>query len=438
MATRTENGHSEPSSQGEDGAGATQENLPLIACHECDAIFRREPIAAGASARCTRCGALLYRYLPDTLSRSLALFLASLVLLIIANSFPFLALSVGGIREQDHVIGSGLALVDFGMAELGLVVFLTSIAFPFINMIGTLYLLLASRMDVMAPGARWVFRVTRLLAPWSLIGVFLLGTLIAIVKLRDLATVLPGPGLFALFGLVVVYSAARTGFDPEIVWRPFRIQPLTEADLEDSEAPVSCHTCDFLNLPTDHSGAPRAHCRRCHAPLHPRFTNSVQKTWALMAAAIVMLIPANLLPVMTVTQLGRGEPSTIISGVIHLVEGGMWGLGLIVFFASVVVPAAKLIALGVLLRSIRSGAAWRPRDRTFLYRATEMIGAWSMVDVFLVGLLAGLVSLGLVATIEPGLGATFFGAAVILTMLAAHSFDPRLIWDHAEHAEATT
>ncbi|MEM1090203.1 MAG: paraquat-inducible protein A [Pseudomonadota bacterium] len=408
---------------------ASGAEIPLIACHECDAIYRREPIAPGAKATCKRCGALLYRGVPASLDRSLALYLASLVLLLIANTFPFLALKVGGIVEEDHVIGGGLALVDFGMAELGLVVFLTSIAFPFVTIAGTLYLLIASRLDVVAPGMRLVYRVVNALGSWSLIGVFLLGTLIAIVKLKDLATVVPGPGLYALFALVVVYAAARTGFDPEVIWRPLRLRRLTEADLPAAGRVLHCHSCGLLNRASQH---PHPQCARCHAPLHPRLANSVQRTWALMAAAVVMLIPANLLPVMTFKKLGQGEPSTILGGVVHLVEDGAWGLGLIVFFASVAVPVAKLVSLSLLLRSIRSGATWRPKDRTALYRATEMIGAWSMIDVFLVALLAGLVSLGLVASIEPGLGVTFFGAAVILTMFAAHSFDPRLIWDHAD------
>ncbi|MEM9304021.1 MAG: paraquat-inducible protein A, partial [Pseudomonadota bacterium] len=379
-----------------------------------------------------RCGALLYRNVPSSVDRSLALFSAAFVLLLIANFFPFLALKVGGRIEEDRVIGSGLALVDFGMAELGAVVFLTSIVFPGITILGTLYLLVARKLNLAVPGFRRVFRLVHALAPWSLLGVFLLGTLISIVKLKDLATVVPGAGLFAFFGLVIVYSAARSGFDADVLWDPFRVKPLTTDDLSPDLEVQHCHTCGFLNRTTDERGHAIHRCVRCHASVHHRVEASVQKTWALMAAAIVMLVPANLLPVMTVSQLGRGEPSTIMSGVVHLIEAGMWGLGLLVFFASVVVPAAKLGALAFLLRSVKSGSRWRPHDRTKLYRFTEAIGAWSMVDVFLVGLLAGLVSLGILATIEPGLGATFFAAAVILTMFAAHSFDPRLIWDHAD------
>ena len=198
---------------------------------------------------------------------------------------------------------------------------------------------------------------------------------------------------------------------------------LHESLLEEGTSIVNCHACGMLHQSHAY------HCVRCGAALHFRIEDSINRTWALLGAATLMLIPANLYPIMTVTKLGMGQPDTIVSGVIHLMEAGLWGLALIVLFASIVVPVAKLLTLSFLLTTVARGSLWRRRDRTLLYRVTEVIGAWSMVDVFLVGLLAGLVSLGFLATVEPGIGATFFGGAVILTMLAAHSFDPRMIWD---------
>ena len=120
-----------------------------------------------------------------------------------------------------------------------------------------------------------------------------------------------------------------------------------------------------------------------------------------------------------------------MSGVAALIDGGMWGLAMIVFVASIVVPLAKLSLLVYLLLSVQRRSAWRPADRTRLYRVTEVVGAWSMVDIFLVAILSALVNLDALATIDPGIGASYFGAVVVLTMFAAQSFDPRLIWDHA-------
>jgi paraquat-inducible protein A len=139
-----------------------------------------------------------------------------------------------------------------------------------------------------------------------------------------------------------------------------------------------------------------------------------------------------LYPILTVIRFGQGAPSTILSGVSHLIEDGMWGLAMIVFVASIVVPVTKLLVLSFLLLTVQYKSSWRPGDRTLLYRVTEVIGAWSMVDIFLVGLLSSLVSLEALSTIEPGIGASYFAAAVVLTIFAAQSFDSRLIWDNAQ------
>ena len=188
---------------------------------------------------------------------------------------------------------------------------------------------------------------------------------------------------------------------------------------------LNCHTCGLLSRDTGKN----QNCIRCDSPLHHRKHNSIEATWALLIAAFLLLIPANVYPVMTVIRFGQGEPSTILSGVLHLIESGMLGLAMIVFIASIVVPVLKLFILSFLLISVHKKSIWRPRDRTLLYRVTEIVGAWSMVDIFLVGLLSSLVSLDALSTIQPGIGAIFFAGVVVITMFAAHSFDPRLIWD---------
>jgi paraquat-inducible protein A len=162
-----------------------------------------------------------------------------------------------------------------------------------------------------------------------------------------------------------------------------------------------------------------------------RIPNSTARTWALLLSATVLLIPANVYPVMTVIQYGAGEPSTILAGVVHLIQAGMWPLAMLVFFASFVVPITKILVLAFLLLTIRRGTAWRVRDRTLLYRVIESVGAWSMVDVFLVGILVALVQMDALARVLPGIGVSFFAASVVLTMIAARSFDPRLVWDRA-------
>lgn len=201
---------------------------------------------------------------------------------------------------------------------------------------------------------------------------------------------------------------------------------------------ATCHECGRLSrLPLQGFGhGYEMVCPRCGSPLHFRKRNSLQRTWAFVIAAAICYVPANVFPVMTVISLGQAQSDTILSGAIYLLTHGMWPLALIVFIASITVPIAKVVALVSLLISVQRRSSWRPADRTRLYRITEAIGRWSMVDIYVVTILVALVRLGNLATIEAGWGAVFFGAVVVLTMIAAESFDPRLIWDNRGEARA--
>lgn len=190
-----------------------------------------------------------------------------------------------------------------------------------------------------------------------------------------------------------------------------------------------CHDCGLI---ARLSGAAHACCPRCGASLHLRKVRSLERTWALVIAAAICYVPANVFPVMTVTSLGKRESDTILSGVLYFLTHGDWPLALVIFTASIVVPLAKLVTLTGLLISVHRRSGWRPVDRTRLYRVTEVIGRWSMVDIYVVTILVALVRLGNLATIEADTGAVFFGAVVVLTMLAAEAFDPRMIWDRSE------
>ncbi|MEE4376765.1 MAG: paraquat-inducible protein A [Candidatus Competibacteraceae bacterium] len=196
-----------------------------------------------------------------------------------------------------------------------------------------------------------------------------------------------------------------------------------------SRSLISCHACELL-VKAPHQQNVVLHCPRCGAALHARRPNSLTRTWALVIAALILYIPANVFPIMTVTSLGNAQSDTILSGVIYLLVHGMWPLALLIFFASVLVPLLKLVILIYLLISVQSRSRWRPRDRTRLYRITEAVGRWSMVDVYVVTILVALVHLGNLASIRAEAGAVFFGAVVVTTIFAAMSFDPRLIWDN--------
>jgi paraquat-inducible protein A len=196
---------------------------------------------------------------------------------------------------------------------------------------------------------------------------------------------------------------------------------------------IGCHSCNLVSRVTAmHGHHAAAVCPRCGSALHARKPDSLARTWALVIAAAICYLPANLLPIMKVTSLGNAQADTILSGVIYLLVHGMWPLALVVFIASVFVPLAKLIILVYLLISVQRRSQWRPVDRTRLYRLTEAVGRWSMVDIYVVTIMVALVKLGNLASIEAQAGAIFFGAVVVITIFAAMSFDPRLIWDNLE------
>ena len=190
-----------------------------------------------------------------------------------------------------------------------------------------------------------------------------------------------------------------------------------------------CHTCHELGPVSE------GHCRRCGSHLHLRNTNSLQRTLALLITAIILYIPANVLPIMYTVQLGSSEPATILGGVVILIKLNSYPIAAVIFIASVMVPIAKMIAIGYLVYSVKSHNRFGARQRTVIYRLTEFVGKWSMVDVFVVSILVALVRLQGLIVITPGAAAVAFAGVVVVTMLSAQSFDVRLVWDNREQPE---
>jgi paraquat-inducible protein A len=194
-----------------------------------------------------------------------------------------------------------------------------------------------------------------------------------------------------------------------------------------------CHSCRLTSKAVPGSHAPR--CPRCGALLHVRKPGSIARAWAFLVTAMILYVPANVLPVMETGSLFGTEKDTILSGVVYLWNSGSWELAVVVFIASIMVPLAKIIALVFLLLSVQLRSRWQPQQRTRLYRLVELVGRWSMLDIYVITILVALVQLQALATIKAGPAAIAFGAVVVLTILAAMSFDPRLIWDRLEDAD---
>lgn len=190
---------------------------------------------------------------------------------------------------------------------------------------------------------------------------------------------------------------------------------------------LSCEACQLLSRPA--SATEPGFCPRCGEKLEFRYHASIEHSWALLIAAAICFFPANALPVLDTTALGVSEPDTILGGVGFLYASGSWHLALIVLVASFMIPLCKLAAIAYLLLSVQFGSATSGHDRTRLYRLVEIIGRWSLLDVFVSAFTVALVQLQPLMSVAPGPGVLFFGAVVVLTILSAQAFDPRLIWD---------
>jgi len=412
-------------------SGDSVDHAPrVIECPECgNRSLEPSAVAPGSRLRCARCGATLRHVTVNSLDRVLALCVAGLILTAAANLFPFITMTIQGRQQTTDLISGAIELYDRGFLFLAALVLATTVVVPVLRL-GSLAIILIE-LRLAAPWhrlpmlCRWVAR----LQSWAMVEVYMLGVLVAYVKLLDLATIQIGPGVYALTGLMLVIIAVIAELDEDALWEAVEHRGLVRVPAPSAQPLARCSVCGLVGSLASTAGRPR--CARCGAILHRRHHDSLSRCAALALAAAIFYLPANVFPVMTVISFGKGDPATIVAGVEELISSGMWPLALLVFFASITVPVLKLVGLAILLLSTKQRLRTHLHDRTVLYRVVERVGRWSMIDIFMLSILVALVNLGALATIEPGLGATCFAAVVVLTMFAAEAFDPRLMWDAA-------
>lgn len=397
----------------------------VIVCHACDHLFDAVPYRDGQQLNCTYCGEVLRVSHPNWLMRAAAFTVAGIILFAVSLMFPFIGLEAAGQVQSSRLLSGVWALLGREQYLLSSLVFITIFLMPLVELLGLSYVIGSRLLNRKPPGLRRVLHLLFVIRPWNMMEIFFIGVLVTTVKLGDIATLLPGAGLYAFGGLILVLIYSHTHLDRSALWQWLQHENCFTG-CEDDPLEV-CHDCGAQvgRSLLEHDD----HCPRCHAVVHARIPASYQKTLALLIAATILYIPANTLPIMNTVTLGVGTADTIMSGVVHLYHAGNVGIALIVFVASVLVPIAKILAIAYLLWVVRRGGRGNPRHQTVLYRITEFIGRWSMIDVFVVTLLVALVQFGVLANIEPGGAIVCFAGVVVLTMLAAETFDPRLIWD---------
>ena len=407
---------------------APAERIGRIYCPDCGLAQSLPPVPHHSVADCARCGATLMRRIPGGAGAALALSAAAALLLLPANLEPLMVVRFEGAERQNLTITGMTSLWDAGYPTLGILVGLFSVAAPVLwlaCLLPSLFLVLRGERR---PWLGWLFRQAGRLRPWAMTEVYLLGSLVAYTRIRDVASVDIALGGWAFIAFALTVLAIDAVLDPRVVWRV--IGPGALAGSEHGDV-IDCLDCGLI-APLDAEGAL---CPRCAARLHWRRPGSFTRTAALTAAAFFLYILANILPILRIVRFGRDEPSTIFAGVRELLQSGLWPLALIVFLASIAIPLVKLTGLTWFLLAIRRGLTRRVMLRTRLYRFIEGIGRWSNIDVFMISILTALVQFGSLTRVEAEPGAMAFAAVVVLTMLASQAFDSRLMWDVVESGD---
>ena len=401
----------------------------MIGCDSCGVVQTMPSLLDGESARCVRCGSVLERRRGTSIRSAAALSIATFVLLIPANAMSLYRVELLSGSRASHVT-SGVALFWWqhwplpAIAMLLFVLILPLLRFALLSIV-----LGAIQLGIRSPRLGPSFRVAQTLGVWAMPEVMLLGIYVAYGRLSALFDLKVGGGAMFMAAATVCALLTRALIDDRTVWR---------AIMPDGDRPagkvLSCAACSMV-LPVGMEGGD---CSRCNARLETRKTNSMALTTALVAAGLVLYLPANLLPMAMTIQLTASAPYTVFGGIIDLADAGLWGLAALVFAASFAIPLLKLTGMLWLLWSVHTGSTRALRLKTKLHHVIHEIGRWSMVDILAIGTFVPLMQFDQIANAQAMPGMAAFLGVVIATMFSTHSFDTRLLWDARDQTRIST
>jgi paraquat-inducible protein A len=418
-------------------AESQAENGTRVACPDCGLVQRLPLLAGWNFAECRRCARLLAGPATGKVDAPLALALGALLLLIPATVEPLLSVASHG-AARTCWLSSGIAgLWQQGFAPLAVIVGAFCIVFPYLYLATLIAVLAGLRLGARAHLGP-VFRRLMGLRPWMMLEIFLVGCFVAYSRLRLVVDVHVLAGGWCLMAATGALLFALTQLDERTVWEalPLRHAPRQSrwhwgrrtSDRGAGDQAIACTACELLVT----VARPGIACPRCGAALHHRKPYAFTVTAALVAAAFMLYVPANALPVLTLVSLGDEQSNTILTGVLELIHNRLWPLAIIVFLASIVVPLLKLCGLTWMLLATVQGSPRTLIARTRFFRFIDTVGSWSNIDVFVASVLVGLLQFGTIAQARAGGGLVAFAAVVVLTMIATRTFDTRLMWDASQ------
>lgn len=407
----------------------SHESHEHVLCTQCDMLVAVPELEQGSKATCPRCNTTLISKWRHPYKQPAAYAFSALAMLFIACLFPFVKMGAAGIENEISLFQIIEIISTTRYSGLALFFLFFSLVIPAFCMV-TIILLglqvhLPKRLKV------WITRILFQMKTWCMAEIFLAGVLVSFVKLIAYGDIGVGLSFLPYCAFCMLQVRAFQCLDRHWLWNRIEAAPQLNKKLKVGQTGISqdvrlCLVCTAI-LPTEQS-----QCPRCFAYGSVRRKQSIQWTLALLMTSIMLYVPANLLPVMTTNTLGSDLQSTIMDGVILLWEDGSYPVALIIFIASIMVPSLKMIGIAWLCLDSKGYGNRDPHRMHFIYELVEYVGRWSMIDVFVITILAALVQMGQLMSIVPALGVIFFGVVVILTMFAAMTFDPRLTWDRCE------
>lgn len=393
-------------------------------CPECDLLFSLPKMRSHQSAYCPRCQAKIRDGRDWSLTRLGAMAVTMLLLMPFAWGEPLLHIYLLGIRIDANVMQGIWQMTRQGDPITAAMVLFCVAGAPLILVTSIAYLWFG---NILGMNLRPVLLMLEKLKEWVMLDIYLVGIGVASIKVQDYAFLQPGVGLYAFIALVILSILTLSHLNIEQLWE--RFYPQRPAKRPDEQLRI-CLGCHFTGYPD-----PRGRCPRCHIPLRVRRKQSIQKCWAALLASIVLLLPANLMPISVIYVNGGRQEDTIMSGILSLANSNV-AVAAVVFIASILVPFTKVIVMFTLLLSIQFKCEQGLRTRMQLLRLVTWIGRWSMLDLFVIALTMSLINRDQILAFTMGPAAFYFGSAVILTILAVEWLDSRLLWDAHESGNA--
>ena len=382
------------------------EQSRVLPCHECDMVSAHDFHTTGW-IECPRCQHPITHHTPkDTLTPALAM--SALVMLTLSLCFPYLGFEQSGIERIMTINDASIELATFDQPILALITLLTIVILPGCYLLAILFLHYALTMKRHASISKRLIQILPTIQPWMMADVFVIAALVSLVKLVGMVEVklFPSFWTFAAFAFLLLATTLRVNsiqlWERQLgtLQQPRDARP---GHTSRSQNLSACHHCGQLQ------NCHNTHCIRCHHSLHERAPLSLQRVIALLLTATLFSIPAQSLPIMVTTALGKEDPATIIAGAMLFLKHGDWPIALIIFTASVLIPFGKIMAIAWLCLATRRTSPMNMKTQMRLYRVTEWIGRWSMVDVFVIAIVVAMLQIGQILSVAPGLGGIRFG-----------------------------